>query len=153
MKKSLSSDFQASLKGEAKTQNIKTSDDFVLKGNSALYSKHLVLELYECDASKLDDELYVRNAISNAAKISGATILNLMSHQFQPYGVTGLVLLSESHISIHTWPERRYAAVDVFTCGLKMLPEHACEFLCKEFGAKNSSIQKISRKIPQKLFN
>ena len=79
--------------------------------------KHCILELYDCDPSKLDDEAFLRDTITTAAKRAGATLLNLITHRFQPQGVTGLALLAESHISIHTWPESGYAAVDVFTCG------------------------------------
>ena len=82
-----------------------------------MVGKHCILELYDCDPSKLDDEVFLRSAITQAAERAGATLLNLITHQFQPQGVTGLALLAESHISIHTWPEAGYAAVDVFTCG------------------------------------
>ena len=79
--------------------------------------KHCILELYHCDAAKLDDEAFLRTAITAAAKRAGATLLNLITHRFEPQGVTGLALLAESHISIHTWPELGYAAVDVFKIG------------------------------------
>ena len=67
--------------------------------------KHCILELYNCDPAKLDDEAFLRTAITSAAKRAGATLLNLITHRFEPQGVTGLALLAESHISIHTWPE------------------------------------------------
>ena len=82
-----------------------------------MVGKHCILELYDCDPSRLDDEAFIRTTITSAAKGAGATLLNLITHQFQPQGVTGLALLAESHISIHTWPESGYAAIDVFTCG------------------------------------
>ena len=85
--------------------------------------KHCILELYGCDGTKLDDELFLRATITAAAKRAGATLLNLITHRFEPQGVTGLALLAESHISIHTWPESGYAAVDVFTCGDHTMPE------------------------------
>ena len=77
-----------------------------------MVGKHCILELYDCDPSRLDDEAFIRTTITSAAKGAGATLLNLITHQFQPQGVTGLALLAESHISIHTWPESGYAAVD-----------------------------------------
>ena len=83
-----------------------------------MVGKHCILELYDCDPSRLDDEAFIRTTITSAAKGAGATLLNLITHQFQPQGVTGLALLAESHISIHTWPESGYAAVDVFTLSL-----------------------------------
>jgi len=94
--------------------------------------KHCILELYGCDGTKLDDELFLRATITAAAKRAGATLLNLITHRFEPQGVTGLALLAESHISIHTWPESGYAAVDVFTCGDHTMPEKACAVLVDE---------------------
>ena len=94
-----------------------------------LVGKHCILALYDCDPARLDDEAFLRTAITTAAKRAGATLLNLITHQFQPQGVTGLALLAESHISIHTWPESGYAAIDVFTCGDHTMPERACEVL------------------------
>ena len=92
-----------------------------------MVGKHCILELYDCDPSKLDDETFLRHTITTAAHRAGATLLNLITHRFEPQGVTGLALLAESHISIHTWPENGYAAVDVFTCGDHTMPEKACE--------------------------
>ncbi|MFM9089520.1 MAG: adenosylmethionine decarboxylase, partial [Cyanobium sp.] len=91
--------------------------------------KHCILELYNCESSKLDDEAFLRDTITSAAKRAGATLLHLITHRFDPQGVTGLALLAESHISIHTWPEYGYAAVDVFTCGDHTMPERACHVL------------------------
>ena len=90
-----------------------------------MVGKHCILELYDCDPARLDDEAFLRTTITTAAKRAGATLLNLITHSFEPQGVTGLALLAESHISIHTWPESGYAAVDVFTCGDHTMPEHA----------------------------
>ncbi len=74
--------------------------------------------------------------------------INLVTHSFKPQGVTGLALLAESHISIHTWPEIGYAAIDVFTCGDHTMPEKACKLLSKDFLAKDSSFKNIAREIP-----
>ena len=116
-----------------------------------LVGKHCILELYECDYAKLNDEAFVRTSVTSAAKIAGAKLLNLITHRFYPQGVTGLALLAESHISIHTWPESRYAAIDVFTCGKQTLPERACELLIKEFCAKRYSLKSFSRETPPRL--
>mgnify|MGYP003327438536 FL=1 len=110
--------------------------------------KHCILELYDCDCAKLDDEDFVRTALSNAALRAGATLLNLISHHFQPHGVTGLALLAESHISIHSWPESGYAAVDVFTCGDHTMPESACRVLVEEFGARYHKLRSFRRETP-----
>ena len=96
-----------------------------------MVGKHCILELYDCDPARLDDEAFLRTTITTAAKRAGATLLNLITHRFEPQGVTGLALLAESHISIHTWPESGYAAVDVFTCGDHTMPEQACAVLSR----------------------
>ena len=110
--------------------------------------RHCILELYQCDREKLNDEAFIRTTITSSAKIAGATLLNLVTHSFKPQGVTGLALLAESHISIHTWPEIGYAAIDVFTCGDHTMPEKACKLLFKDFLAKNFSFKNIPREIP-----
>ena len=113
-----------------------------------MVGKHCILELYDCDSSKLDDEVFLRSAITQAAERAGATLLNLITHQFQPQGVTGLALLAESHISIHTWPEAGYAAVDVFTCGDHTMPEKACAVLSEELGSGHQSLRSFRRRTP-----
>ena len=110
--------------------------------------RHCILELYECDHAKLNDEAFIRTTITSSAKISGATLINLVTHSFKPQGVTGLALLAESHISIHTWPEIGYAAIDIFTCGDHTMPEKACKLLFKDFSAKHFSFQNVVREIP-----
>ena len=110
--------------------------------------KHCILELYECDHSRLDDEAFLRDTITAAAKRAGATLLNLITHRFEPQGVTGLALLAESHISIHTWPESGYAAVDVFTCGDHTMPERACAVLASELGAARHKLTSFRRETP-----
>ena len=113
-----------------------------------MVGKHCILELYNCDAAKLDDEAFLRNAITTAAKRAGATLLNLITHRFDPQGVTGLALLAESHISIHTWPESGYAAVDVFTCGDHTMPEKACQALADELDAGQHKLTSFRRETP-----
>jgi len=113
-----------------------------------MVGKHCILELYDCDASKLDDEAFLRTTITTAAKRAGATLLNLITHRFEPQGVTGLALLAESHISIHTWPESGYAAVDVFTCGDHTMPETACAVLRDELQAGRYQLKSFRRETP-----
>jgi len=113
--------------------------------------RHCILELYQCDQAKLNDEAFIRTTMTSSAKIAGATLINLVTHSFRPQGVTGLALLAESHISIHTWPEIGYAAIDVFTCGDHTMPEKACKLLSKDFLAKSSSFKNIAREIPLEI--
>jgi S-adenosylmethionine decarboxylase len=110
--------------------------------------KHCILELYDCDSCRLDDEAFLRDVITAAAKRAGATLLNLITHRFEPQGVTGLALLAESHISIHTWPESGYAAVDVFTCGDHTMPERACQILWEELKAGRHKLTSFRRETP-----
>ena len=116
-----------------------------------MVGKHCILELYNCDPAKLDDEAFLRTAITSAAKRAGATLLNLITHRFEPQGVTGLALLAESHISIHTWPESGYAAVDVFTCGDHTMPEMACQVLAEELSAGNHKLTSFRRETPSAI--
>ena len=111
-------------------------------------SKHLLLELYRCDFEKLNDESFLRCALNRAAKLAKATVLNLISNKFEPQGVTAIALLSESHISIHTWPESNYSAVDIFTCGQNMMPELASQYLIEALKAQEHSLRVIERNPP-----
>ncbi|WP_094555082.1 adenosylmethionine decarboxylase [Synechococcus sp. 1G10] len=118
---------------------------------SDMVGKHCILELYNCDSKKLNDEAFLRDAITTAAKRAGATLLNLITHRFEPQGVTGLALLAESHISIHTWPESGYAAVDVFTCGDHTMPERACQVLGDELEAASRNLKSFRRETPDSI--
>ena len=111
-------------------------------------SKHLLLELYKCDFEKLNDESFLRCSLNRAAKLANATVLNLISNKFEPQGVTAIALLAESHISIHTWPESNYSAIDIFTCGQNMEPELASQYLIDAFKAEEHSLRVISRNPP-----
>ena len=111
-------------------------------------SKHLLLELYGCDYEKLNDESFLRCTLNRAAKLANASVLNLISNKFEPQGVTAIALLAESHISIHTWPESYYSAVDIFTCGHNMLPELASQYLIDTLKAEEHSLRIIERNPP-----
>ena len=111
-------------------------------------SKHLLLEHYSCDCEKINDESFLRCTLNRAAKLANATVLNLISNKFEPQGVTAIALLAESHISIHTWPESNYSAVDIFTCGQNMMPELASQYLIESLMAKEHSLRVIKRNPP-----
>ena len=111
-------------------------------------SKHLLLELYRCDFDKLNDESFLRCSLNRAAKLAKANVLNLISNKFEPQGVTAIALLAESHISIHTWPESKYSAVDIFTCGQNMLPELASQYLIEVLKAEEHILRIIERNPP-----
>ena len=111
-------------------------------------SKHLLLELYGCDYEKLNDESFLRCTLNRAAKLAKATVLNLISNKFEPQGVTAIALLAESHISIHTWPESNYSAIDIFTCGQNMMPELASQYLIEALKAEEHFLRVIERNPP-----
>ena len=106
---------------------------------------HIVCELSGCDARALTDIDGVRETLQQAARESRATIMETAFHRFEPQGVSGVVVLAESHISIHTWPETGYAAMDFYTCGDHTDPWLACEFAAKAFGAKNMITTEVKR--------
>ena len=116
-------------------------------------SKHFLLELYKCDYEKLNDESFLRCTLNNAAKLANATVLNLISNKFEPQGVTAIALLAESHLSIHTWPEARYSAVDVFTCGQNMKPDLACQYLIEALRVEEHFLRVINRNPPILIHN
>ncbi len=92
---------------------------------------------------------FIREALISAAREVGATILGDTFHRFTPQGVTGIVAIAESHISIHTWPEYGYAAVDVFTCGESFQPEKAAELIIQKLESKDAEIMTVLRgKLP-----
>lgn len=107
--------------------------------------RHLLVELHDCDREALNDLDLIRDAMVKAAIDCGAVVLGDSFHHFQPQGVSGVVVIAESHISIHTWPEFGYAAVDVFTCGTSVKPEKAADVLIDSFSSKNHSTMEIPR--------
>ncbi len=123
-------------------------NSFCNEHNLSHQSKHLLLELYRCDCEKLNDESFLRCILNRAAKLANATVLNLISNKFEPQGVTAIALLAESHISIHTWPESNYSAVDIFTCGQNMVPELASKYLIEALEAEEHSLRVIERNPP-----
>ena len=126
-------------------------DIFTQKRNTILdkfQGKHLLLELYGCNSDKLNDEIFLRCKIDNASKHARAKVLNIVSNKFEPFGVTAIALLAESHLSIHTWPESQYAAIDIFTCGQNMRPNLASQFLIDQLEATNHFLKIINRDHP-----
>ncbi len=108
---------------------------------------HLLVELRECNTEILKNLEKVRNALVSAAKEAKATIVDVSFHEFNPFGISGVVVIAESHLTIHTWPEYDYAAIDIFTCGDIIKPEVAASFLIKQFECKNPSIVEMKRGI------
>ena len=107
--------------------------------------KHLIVELYDCDADRINDVAQVERILLEAVKLSNATIIQPVFHQFSPHGVSGVVVIAESHFSIHTWPEYRYCALDIFTCGEQIDADVSLRYLKNELGAGSMSVVDIKR--------
>ena len=97
--------------------------------------RHVLAEMYDCNPEILNDRRRVEEIMVNAALEAGAEIREVAFHQFSPQGVSGVVVISESHLAVHTWPEYGYAAVDVFTCGENVNPWDACNYIVAQFQA------------------
>ncbi len=109
---------------------------------------HLLLELWECSPEVLKDLDKVRDAMVSAANEAKATVVEVAFHEFNPFGISGMVIIAESHLSIHTWPEYGYAAVDIFTCGDLIKPEVAADYLIEKFECLKADKKVLSRGIP-----
>ncbi|MCK5139086.1 MAG: S-adenosylmethionine decarboxylase proenzyme [Thermodesulfovibrionia bacterium] len=108
---------------------------------------HLLLELKECNAKILNSLKEVQDILIEAARVADATIVDVSFHEFSPFGISGMVVIAESHLSIHTWPEYGYAAIDIFTCGSALNPKRAVTYLTEKFQSKNSSVIEVKRGI------
>lgn len=109
--------------------------------------RHVLAEFYGCSPDILNDIIKIEEIMVNAALEAGAKIREVIFHQFSPQGVSGVVVISESHLTIHTWPEFGYAAVDVFTCGNTVDPWVSCYYLKKHFISGHMMAKEIKRGI------
>lgn len=106
---------------------------------------HILLELEDCNIKLLNDLKHIEMVMLEAAKKAKATIIESRFHRFNPFGISGVVVIAESHLTIHTWPEHAYAAVDIFTCGKVLQPKIATEHLIRTLLSKKSSIVELDR--------
>ena len=104
-----------------------------------------MLELNECPPKLLGNVKSVEEIMVAAAKIAKATIVGVHFHQFSPFGVSGVVVIAESHVAIHTWPEYGYAAVDIFTCGDTLRSEVAAQYLVEKFQSRRPALTELKR--------
>lgn len=107
--------------------------------------RHILAEFFECDPNVLNNPELVEKYMIEAALECGATVVSKCFHLFNPHGVSGVVIISESHLAIHTWPEYGYAAVDLFTCGEQCDPKVSYEFLKKMFNSKDAKYSQLNR--------
>lgn len=119
------------------------ADHFIEKDGIVCAGSHLIIDLY--DAERLDDLDHISETLKLCVAAAGATLLHMHLHPFEPNGgISGVAVLAESHISIHSWPERRYAALDVFMCG-DAEPERCIDVLRKAFRPKRIAVQELLR--------
>ncbi len=99
------------------------------------FGRHYLVDLHGCDPRIITKVGPTRERLLQAAHECGATVVSDSFHQYQPHGVSGIILIAESHLSIHTWPEEAFAALDIFTCGDEMRPQVAIDSIRESFGA------------------
>jgi S-adenosylmethionine decarboxylase len=109
------------------------------------FGRHIIVDMWGIDTALLNDCEFLQKHLVTAANTCGATVLSVESKTFQPSGVTILVLLSESHISIHTYPEKQFAAIDCYTCGTKVDPQQAIDYILPKLNPKQLYIKRLTR--------
>ena len=107
--------------------------------------RHTIVELYGCDTDLINDHEFVEELMLKAVELSGATIIRPVFHKFNPHGVSGVVVIAESHFSIHTWPEYGYCALDIFTCGDLIDNYAALSHIKEQLKAKSVSVSEVKR--------
>jgi S-adenosylmethionine decarboxylase len=118
------------------------ADHFCVRNGVQCAGAHLIIDLY--DAERLNDIEHIENTLRKCVAAAKATLLHIHLHHFQPTGVSGVAVLAESHISIHTWPEQGYAALDVFMCG-KANPDACVPILREAFKVKRIAVSELLR--------
>lgn len=107
--------------------------------------QHILVEMYNCDKKILNDYELVELYMKEAAEKAGATIVQSVFHRFNPWGVSGAVIIKESHLTIHTWPEYGYAAVDLFTCGDSVDPWVGFDYLKMSLKSDKIELREVAR--------
>jgi S-adenosylmethionine decarboxylase len=108
---------------------------------------HWLIDLSECDHTLINDGAYLRETCLEAARVAQATIVTDVFHQFNPHGWSGVVVIAESHLALHTWPEHDFASVDIFSCSDGFAVEVAIEYLVSALRAKNKTVRRCERGI------
>lgn len=113
--------------------------------------RHVLIEFYGCPKEIIEDNKLIEKFMNEAADYSGATIVESVFHHFNPYGVSGAVIIAESHLTIHTWPEYGYASVDVYTCGDSVSPWKAADYLGEKLQANRTESFEVPRGMVDKI--
>jgi S-adenosylmethionine decarboxylase len=112
------------------------------------FGRHYILEMWDCNREIVNDAEKIMQILSEAVNDAGATIIKQFYHEFDPPGITGVAILAESHISIHTWPKEGYVAVDLFTCGTQTDPKLAEKRLLEGFEPNDFTSVELKRGSP-----
>lgn len=110
---------------------------------------HLILELYDCDRALVHDNARLAVGMEQAVRDAGASVVETVFHEFRPGGLSGVIIITESHVTVHTWPEYGYVAIDAFTCGDAGLTQRIESRLIAFFGAKRHSSTLMNRGLPR----
>ena len=113
-----------------------------------ILGRHLIVEYADCNNNVLDDIALLEEYMKESVRQAGATIVKSVFHRYNPQGVSGVVVIAESHISIHTWPEYGYASVDFFTCGESVDPYKAFEYMKEKLQSQKPHVFELKRGIP-----
>ena len=113
--------------------------------------RHVLIEFYGCPKNIIEDNKLIEKLMNEAADYSGATIVESCFHHFNPYGVSGAVIIAESHLTIHTWPEYGFASVDVYTCGDSVSPWKAADYLAEKLQSKKTESFEVPRGMADKI--
>jgi S-adenosylmethionine decarboxylase len=107
--------------------------------------RHVIAELWNCNEEKLNDMMYIEQVFVDAALRAGAEVREVAFHKFAPHGVSGVVIISESHLTIHSFPEHGYASIDVYTCGDRIDPNVAAQFIVDALEAGRNETVEVPR--------
>lgn len=113
-----------------------------------ILGRHLIAELSDCNRETLDNLELLEQYLKEAVRLSGATMVRSVFHRYNPQGVSGVVVIAESHLSLHTWPEYGYAAVDFFTCGESVDPYKGLIWIRGKLDSHQAQITEIKRGMP-----
>lgn len=106
--------------------------------------KHAIIDINDCKVD-IDDLEIIKKILLDSAKEANLNVVDIVFHEFEPIGISGVVVLAESHIAVHTWPEYNFVAADAFTCGTKMDPKVVLEIIAKKLNSNNYKIKDFNR--------
>lgn len=106
---------------------------------------HTLVELYECNSEKINNTNFVKETLLEATKIANLSVVKTVLHNFNPIGVSGVIVIEESHVAIHTWPEYNYVALDFFTCNTSYNLSESIKYIKNKFNSKKIEIKELKR--------